>query len=246
MKISAKVQILALALALLATILIFIACARTEQAETARLEEAARDAPAPTLRPPMPETTVPVIRQEPPIARTSAEVLYPPDGGRDSEGEPVPPRGPLPASGGVEDERELVLQDFMEFVNRETEIDDAELEMLACVIYTEAGGNTCSDLCRQMVGDVVLNRVEDPRFPGTMEEVLTQERQYVEWFWTGIQWPERADDPKEVEAVERAYDTARSLLEGNHSWIYGQGYIWEAEFPQGDDVIALDGIWFGR
>lgn len=125
-------------------------------------------------------------------------------------------------------------------------INEAELEMLACIIYAEAGGNDCGDLCRQMVGDVVLNRMEDPRFPDTIEEVLTQEGQYGVWHWTGIQWPERASHPGETEAVERAYDTARYILEGNHSGIYGKGYIWEAEFPQGSDVIVLDGIYFGR
>lgn len=97
-----------------------------------------------------------------------------------------------------------------------------------------------------MVGDVVLNRMEDPRFPNTMEEVLTQERQYSTWHWTGIQWPERAEYPGEAAAVERAYGTARSLLEGGHSGIYGRGYVWQAEFSQGSDVILLDGLYFGR
>lgn len=126
------------------------------------------------------------------------------------------------------------------------EIDAAVLDMLACAIYTEAGGDACSDLCRQMVGDVVLNRVEDPRFPDAMEEVLTQEKQYSTWYWTGIQWPERASQPEEATAVERAYDTARALLDGNHSSLYGQGYIWQAEFSQGSDVIHIDGLYFGR
>lgn len=54
------------------------------------------------------------------------------------------------------------------------DFDEAEVEMLACVIYQEAGGNRCSDKCRYMVGDVVLNRISDDRFPNTMEAVLTQ------------------------------------------------------------------------
>ena len=210
MKISAKVQISALVLAILAVVLICIVCARTDQAEAARPEDPPEVTP--TIRPPMPETTVPIFALE------SAGIF------EDAEPEP-----------------EIVV-----LASAEPEIDDAELEMLACVIYTEAGGDACSDLCRVMVGDVVLNRVEDPRFPGTMEKVLTDERQYGEWHWTGIQWPERASSSDEAEAVERAYDTARYILEGHHSGIYGQGYIWEAEFPQGFDMIVLDGLYFGK
>ena len=128
----------------------------------------------------------------------------------------------------------------------EPEIDENELEMLACVIYSEAGGDAYSDLARQYVGDVVLNRVADLRFPDTLEGVLLQEGQYGRFHWTGIVWPERAQYEVEAAAVARAYDVARALLSGEHSEIYGAGYIWQAEFSQGTDVIYLDGIYFGR
>lgn len=126
----------------------------------------------------------------------------------------------------------------------EPELD--ELEMLACVIYQEAGGDEASDKCRMMVGDVVLNRIADPRFPNTMEEVLTAPLQYGRWQWTGIVWPERANDPGEAAAVERAYDIARRLLSGEHSEIFEAGYVWQAEFEQGTDGFWLDGTYFGR
>lgn len=118
--------------------------------------------------------------------------------------------------------------------------------MLACAIYCEAGGDACSDLCRYYVGDVILNRVNDPRFPDTIEGVLTQKSQYGRFYWTGIVWPERANYPGEAAAVARAYDTARALLSGERSELYGAGYIWQAEFTQGTDVIYLDGTYFGR
>lgn len=121
-----------------------------------------------------------------------------------------------------------------------------DLEMLACVIYQEAGGDACSDLCRFMVGDVVLNRVADSRFPDTIEEVLTQRGQYGTFSKTGVVWPARAGNPGEAAAVERAYDTARRLLSGEHSELYDAGYIWQAEFIQGKDVIEVDGTYFGR
>lgn len=126
------------------------------------------------------------------------------------------------------------------------EPDPHEVEMLACVIYQEAGGDLCSDQCRYMVGDVVLNRIADARFPDTMEMVLTQERQFGRFHWTGIVWPDRASTPGEAAAVQRAYDTARALLSGEHSEIYGSGYVWQAEFEQGADIIEIDGMYFGR
>jgi Cell wall hydrolyses involved in spore germination len=121
-----------------------------------------------------------------------------------------------------------------------------DLEMLACVIYQEAGGDECSDECRIDVGDVVLTRVLDPRFPDTLEGVLTAPGQYGRFSTTGIVWPARAKHPGEKHAVERAYEIARQLLSGNHGDLWGQGYVWQAEFEQGTEGFWLDGIFFGR
>lgn len=143
---------------------------------------------------------------------------------------PIPPE-PMPAAMTVQAVLDVPAED---------------LELLACVIYQEAGGDACSDLCRFMVGDVVLNRVADSRFPDTIEEVLTQRGQYGTFSKTGVVWPARADNPGEKHAVERAYDTARRLLSGEHSELYDAGYVWQAEFIQGMDVIEVDGTYFGR
>lgn len=126
------------------------------------------------------------------------------------------------------------------------EPDPAEVEALACAIYCEAGGDACSDECRMYVGDVILNRVDDPRFPNTLAEVLTAPGQYGTFAKTGIVWPKRASNPGEAHAVQRAYDTARKLLSGEHSELYGQGYVWQAEFVQGTEGFWCDGIYFGR
>ena len=125
------------------------------------------------------------------------------------------------------------------------EPDPAEVEMLACAIYNEAGGDACSDLCRYYVGDVILNRVADPRFPDTIEGVLTAPGQYGRFSKTGVVWPSRAKNPGEAHAVQRAYDTAYDLLSGNHSEIYGKGYVWQAEFTQGSG-FWLDGLYSGK
>lgn len=124
-----------------------------------------------------------------------------------------------------------------------------DVERLACVIYQEAGGDACCDLCRKRVADVVLNRVKDPRFKGTtIEDILIDGDPAPQWGLysvTGVVWPEKASYPEEAEAVQRAWDTAFDVLEGNHSDLT-EDYIWCAEFPQGTDVIECCGIYFGK
>lgn len=51
---------------------------------------------------------------------------------------------------------------------------DYDLDMLAAIIYYEAGSNECTDRHQQLVGQVVVNRMRDPRFPDTIYDVLTQ------------------------------------------------------------------------
>ncbi len=123
---------------------------------------------------------------------------------------------------------------------------ETDTERLACAIYSEAGGDECSDECRIDVGDIILNRVEDSRFPGSIKEVLTAPKQYGRFAVTGVIWPERARKPEEAHAVERAYRIAEQLLAGEHGELYGQGYVWQAEFEQGSDGFWLDGLFFGR
>ena len=120
---------------------------------------------------------------------------------------------------------------------------DEELEWMAIVIFNEAGGDAASDETRIMVGNVVLNRVADERFPDTIYEVLTQERQYGLFHWIGIQWADRAADPLEAHAVERAYECARRVLDGERA--LPPEVVWQSENRQGTVLIAQDGIFFG-
>ena len=138
-------------------------------------------------------------------------------------------------------------------IDRHTEahvpVNEHDVELLACVIYQEAGGDTCCDMCRRRVADVVLNRVKDPRFKGTtIEEILIDGDPAPQWGLysvTGVVWPDKASLPEEQHAVERAYRIAREVLEGQHSDLTSK-YIWCAEFSQGTDVIECDGIYFGK
>ena len=118
--------------------------------------------------------------------------------------------------------------------------------MLACVIYQEAGGNGSCDDCRRYVADIVLNRVEHPKFPNTIEKVLTAPRQYGSFHYTGVKWAERSKYDVEKEAVERAYRIAEEVLSGQHSKLYGEGYIWQAGFVQGTEGFWCCGHWYGR
>ena len=121
-----------------------------------------------------------------------------------------------------------------------------ELSLLALVIYQEAGGDSCSDQTRRMVGEVALNRVADDRFPDTLEGVLTQRSQYGKLHWTGLVWPERASHPGEEHAVLRAYECATAVLMGEER-LLPEDVIFQAEFVQGSEVVAYsDGFYFCR
>ncbi|MCQ2355446.1 MAG: cell wall hydrolase [Methanocorpusculum sp.] len=121
---------------------------------------------------------------------------------------------------------------------------------LAAVIYQEAGGDACSDETRRMVADVVLNRVFDNRFPNTIREVLEDAPggalQYGRFALTGVCFPAAADAECEQHAVERAFRIANEVLDGEHSELFENGYIWQAEFAQGSGCVWQDGICFGK
>ena len=120
---------------------------------------------------------------------------------------------------------------------------EEELELLACVIYCEAGGDACTDDTRRMVGEVVLNRAADLRFPDTIAGVLTQKYQYGLFWRTGVVWPARA--AHEPEAVERAYDCARLVL--TEERLLPEDTVWQAEFMQGTEcVVHVPGFYFCR
>lgn len=122
-----------------------------------------------------------------------------------------------------------------------------ELEALALVIYCEAGADYCADETRQMVGEVVLNRIASEYYPDTIEEVLTAPYQYGRFHWTGLVWPGRASTAAEAHAVERAYACAEALLSGTIERLLPTDTIFQSEYIQGTEVVAcVDGIYFCR
>lgn len=171
---------------------------------------------------------------------TNSEEVEPTAAATEPETEPeteptVPPTEPQPEPTEAPVDEESILDNYKR-----------DVELLACVIYQEAGGDAVCDDCRYRVGDVVMNRVADPRFPDNIHDVLTAEGQYGRFYWTGVVWPDRASYDSEQHAVERAYDVAADIFDGNHSELYGQGYIWQAEFVQGTDVVYCCGHYYGK
>ena len=90
-----------------------------------------------------------------------------------------------------------------------------------------------------------MNRVASDLFPNNIHDVLLGRGQYGRFFWTGIVWPERSKNPSEMMAVQRAYDTALRILNGYRP--LPDDVIWQAEFPQGKEVVIfIDGMYFCR
>lgn len=99
---------------------------------------------------------------------------------------------------------------------------DEDLYVLSHIISAEAGN--CSEDMMLSVGSVVLNRVADDRFPDTIYEVVFQEGQYSPT-WNGAYY---------AEPTEKACEVAEKLLEEGS--VIDQSVVWQAEFPQGEDV----------
>lgn len=110
-----------------------------------------------------------------------------------------------------------------------------ELYCMAAAIYNEAGGDSCSDDTRRMVGYVILNRVNDSRYPDTIRGVLEQRHQYGVFYITGVKFADRCKLPQEQHAVKRAYAIAKEVLETENIPIPST-VVFQAEFKQGISI----------
>lgn len=110
-----------------------------------------------------------------------------------------------------------------------------ELFCMAAVIYNEAGADACSDEHRALVGYVVLNRVNDSRYPNSIRGVLEQRGQYL-GMGNGVEFAKRYTNPGEKHAVERAYRIAREVLENRNNIPIPENVVFQAEFKQGAGV----------
>ena len=73
------------------------------------------------------------------------------------------------------------------------------LELLAICVQAEAGNQPL--IGRRMVADVILNRVDDPDWPDTIEGVITQRNQFTS-YWDGGMDKVREPDELTIKAVQ--------------------------------------------
>jgi spore germination cell wall hydrolase CwlJ-like protein len=103
---------------------------------------------------------------------------------------------------------------------------DAELDMLARVVYFEAGSSWISDRHQQLVACVVLNRCADARFPATIEANVYRKGQYA---CSGKLYSvSRAAIP------DRCFSNARAAAFGEVDC--PANVVWQAQFRQGKGV----------
>ena len=113
-------------------------------------------------------------------------------------------------------------------------VDEEELELLAHLIFAEAGSDWCTDELQQYVGSVVLNRVASKYYPDNMYDVIYQKGQYS-CTWNGM---------IDYEYNDRAYECAKFLLENGS--MLPENVIFQAEFEQGDGTYKEIELTRGR
>ena len=84
-----------------------------------------------------------------------------------------------------------------------------DLELLACLVWAEAGNQDLKG--KQLVADVVLNRMYDPRFPDTISDVIYQQGQFYE-----------KGDPRLIKAF---YNVTDECFEAVRKEALGEGRI---------------------
>ena len=111
-------------------------------------------------------------------------------------------------------------------VETETEMSYSEndLYVLSHIISAEAGN--CSDEMMIAVGSVVLNRVDDDRFPNTIEEVVFQNNP--------VQYSPTVNGTYYNEPTEGAVEVAQMLLEEGSQ--IPADVVWQSNFPQGTET----------
>ena len=121
------------------------------------------------------------------------------------------------------------LEEFVEPIIGEPEIEympytEEELDLLARLIFSEAGSDWCSDKMQQYVGSVVLNRIQSAYFPNNMYDVIYQRGQYSVVNNGAIN-----KTPN-----ERAYEVAKYLLINGS--VLPSNVIFQSQFIQGDGI----------
>ena len=132
----------------------------------------------------------------------------------------------------VKSNNEESLEEEMEYSTdgqrwKEVHLNEEEWELLAHLIFAEAGSDWCSDNMMYYVGSVVLNRIESEYFPNTMREVIYQPGQYS-----------CVDNGMiDYEYNQRAYNVAEDLLTSGSC--LPKNVVFQAQFEQGDGTYVV-------
>lgn len=111
------------------------------------------------------------------------------------------------------------------------EYDLSDAEIIACVVYNEAG-NGCTDRHQELVAAIIVNRVNDPRFPDTVYDVVTQKNQYHPAYATpgSWAWEKAVNSGKWEHCLEIAEKALRGEVDCPSNVLY------QANFAQGTGV----------
>lgn len=83
-----------------------------------------------------------------------------------------------------------------------------ELGLLAYLVYAEAGNQDLTG--KKLVADIVLNRMEDPRFPDTISEVIYQKNQFYPRGSRRLEWAAKHVTNECYQAVSEEIDGERT------------------------------------
>lgn len=102
---------------------------------------------------------------------------------------------------------EVKQEEIVEAAEPEFELPDWNFDLFARVIECEAGNQ--GTLGKRLVCDVILNRIDNERFPNTLEGVIYQKNQFEclirSWFWSRPV-PKENYEIIEKELQERTHD----------------------------------------
>ena len=109
-----------------------------------------------------------------------------------------------------------------------------DIDIVSCVVYNEAGYG-CTERHQELVAAVVVNRVNDPRFPGSVYGVVTQPYQYsVSYATYGSYYMTRA---MQSDIWTHCCEIAERALRGEVEC--PANVVFQANFTQGSGVYEL-------
>lgn len=129
------------------------------------------------------------------------------------------------------DEDSIVIRDAKAIWQEAQAGIEEELDVLARVVYFEAGSSWLTDREQQLVACVVLNRCADDRFPDTIAENVYRRGQYA--------CAKRLYTVARESIPDRCYANARAAAYGEVEC--PANVVWQAQFRQGKGVYEQIG-----